>query len=374
MLTWQLTSTGSESIALRSQTTRGTTIKVIHALDELDELSPAWDALTAQAGNPLLDLSWVRTCASTFAPGGLHVIVAGESPRITAIAPLLRQRNGSDRLELLGVNETYEPMDFLFADPSALALLAQSLARSQTPLWLKRVPAESPVVAALMHAYRWRSVVICRSAPGYPRIPLHDNWRQPEQQLSRSRRESLKRARRIAEQMGPVQCEVLSPTPEELGPLLEEAFQVEAASWKGRSGSALAHDARQGTFYRRYAAAACRKGILRLCFLRIGGNAVAMQLAVEYGNRFWLHKIGYDDAFARCSPGALLILETIRYAVARGLSSYEFLGTDAPWTQMWTTHVRPCVSLRAYPVNGKGLVALLTDVALLARNKLSRII
>jgi CelD/BcsL family acetyltransferase involved in cellulose biosynthesis len=375
MLTWQLTKTGCEGGTPYSQTTAGTTIKVIDALEDLDELSPAWDALAEKSGGPMQDLTWVRACASTFLPNDhLHVMVVGEPPHVAAIAPLFRQRNGSDRLELLGVNETYEPIDFLFADPSALVPLAQSLARSKTPLWLKRIPAESPVVAALMRAYRWRSVVICRPAPGHPYIPLHEGWRQPEQQLSRSRREYLKRARRIAEQMGPVQGEVLSPAPDELDPLLEEVFRVEAASWKGRSGSALMHDALQGTFYRRYAAAASRKGILRLCFLRIGGKAVAAQIAVEYGNRFWLHKIGYDEAFARCSPGALLLGETVRYAVARGLCSYEFLGTAEPWTRTWTDCVHPCISLLAYPVNGKGLAVLTTDVTAKAWNKLRRVI
>jgi hypothetical protein len=28
-----------------------------------------------------------------------------------------------------------------------------------------------------------------------------------------------------------------------------------------------------------------------------------MQLAVEWSGRYWLYKIGYDEAYARCSPG-----------------------------------------------------------------------
>jgi CelD/BcsL family acetyltransferase involved in cellulose biosynthesis len=374
MLTWQLTRTGNEGVALRSQTAEGTAIKVVHALDDLGELSSCWDALAAKSGGAMQDLTWIRACASTFAPNGrLHVIVAGKPPHVTAIAPLLRQRNGFDRLELLGVNETYEPMDFLFMNPSALVPLAQSLARSKTPLWLKRIPAGSPVVDALRRAYRWRSVVICLPAPGYPYIPLHDGWILPERQLSRSRREYLKRAQRIAEHMGTVRCEVLSPKPDELGPLLEEAFRVEAAGWKGRSGSALAHDALQGTFYRQYAAEASRKGILRLCLLRIGANIAAMQLAVEYGNRFWLHKIGYDETFARCSPGTLLVRETVRYAAERGLCSYEFLGTAQPWIRMWTAHIHPCISLLAYPASRNGLAAFVTDIVMTARRRLGGI-
>jgi CelD/BcsL family acetyltransferase involved in cellulose biosynthesis len=166
---------------------------------------------------------------------------------------------------------------------------------------------------------------------------------------------------------------VLRPTPEALDPLLDEAFRVEAAGWKGREGTALAEDSERAAFYRRYAAAACRKGTLRMGFLRIGGRAAAMQLAVTSGGRFWLLKIGYDDSFARCSPGTLLMLETIRYAAAHGLRSYEFLGGLEPWTRVWTQHVRPCVSLRAYPASLRGLAVFTADVGRFARRRLDRV-
>jgi CelD/BcsL family acetyltransferase involved in cellulose biosynthesis len=94
-----------------------------------------------------------------------------------------------------------------------------------------------------------------------------------------------------------------------------------------------------------------------------------MQLAIECGNRFWLLKIGYDEAFARCSPGSLLLLETVRYAALRGLHSYEFLGTAEPWTHMWTTCMRPCVSLLAYPANRRGLAAFAADVLTSVRKR-----
>jgi len=346
-------------------------IQIIQAPEGLDELEPACDALAANSGMPMQDFAWIRSCASTFAgENQLHVVVVGEPPDITAIAPLVRREREPDRLELLGVNELYESMDFLCVDPSALVRLVEGLVRLGTPVFLKRVSGNSPLTAVFRRAYRWRGVVFCRPAPGCPWIPLDAGWRQPEDQLSHSRRASLRRARRIAERMGPVAAEVISPTTNELDPLLEEAFRVEAAGWKGRCGNALTHDTLKGTFFRRYAAEACRDKMLRLCFLRIGGQAVAMQLAVEYGERWWLLKIGYNEAFAQCSPGALLLLETVRYAAARGLRSYEFLGTVEPWIQVWTKHVRPCLSLAAYPANRKGLAALGTDGMAMLRRKL----
>jgi Acetyltransferase (GNAT) domain len=149
---------------------------------------------------------------------------------------------------------------------------------------------------------------------------------------------------------------------------------VEASSWKGRHGTALATNPIQGAFYRRYAAAACASGILRLCFLKIGERIAAVQFAVETDGRFWLMKIGYDDTFARSSPGMLLIAETIQDAARRGLRSYEFLGTPEPWIRIWTRELRPCVAVRAYPVRPSGAAALAADMGRSAWRKLGRLV
>jgi CelD/BcsL family acetyltransferase involved in cellulose biosynthesis len=82
-----------------------------------------------------------------------------------------------------------------------------------------------------------------------------------------------------------------------------------------------------------------------------------MQIAIECGNRYWLLKSSYDEAFARCSPGLLLLLACIRRAAVH-LRSFEFLGTPEGWTKAWTRQVHPCVSVRAYPGYVPGLASL----------------
>ena len=229
------------------------------------------------------------------------------------------------------------------------------------PLWLGRIPAESSTVSAMTEVWRGRGIVVRRPAAGCPWIALDPRWCEPEPPLEPRRRADLRRAQRNAEKIGPVSCQIVAPAPGELDQLLDDAFRVEAAGWKGREGTALASDTVRGAFYRRYAAAACRQGILRLCFLRIGDRTAAVQLCVESEGRFWLHKIGYDEAFAKCSPGMLLLRDTIRYAARQGLDSYEFLGAPEPWIRPWTDRLRPCVSLRAYPIRARSLATLLRD-------------
>ena len=332
----------------------------------LTQLCGAWQALAERANSPMQQHHWAQACAEAFG-GKLRILSLGNQAQPTAIAPLC-QRHG--HLELLGVSELYEPADLLYADTAALDGLADALARLGQPLLLGRVPADSPTIAAIQRAFAGRGWVHVTPAAAFPALPLDANWQEPEQQFNAGRRSDFRRAQRNAEKLGAVSYEMLAPTPDELEPLLEEAYAVECAGWKGAAGTALARDTARGVFYRGLAFAAAEQGQLRLCFMRINEKAVAMQFAFECGQRFWLLKIGYDEQFARCSPGTLLMLFSVREAAARGLQSYEFLGAPEPWTSMWTKLERPCVALRVYPFNLSGARALAGTAVRLGWKKL----
>ena len=336
----------------------------VGSLAELDDIQAVWDSyhLAAEWASPMQHHMWARTYAETYdMDHRLEVTIAGTG-HASAIAPLLRPRGLGRRLELIGVKELYEVMDFLYWGSSDIGALARAVASTRLPIVLGRVRDDSPALAALKKAYHGKAIVFCRAALGCPWIALDDSWVEPEQHVNSGRRSDLRRARRNARKIGPVTSEILSPTREELPSLLDEVYCVEAAGWKGRKKTAMLHDRPLGEFFRRYALRASDRGMLRLCFLRIAGEPAAVQLAVVTGGRFWLFKIGYSEKYARCSPGVLLMLETIRYAAQAGLKSYEFLGAVEPWIRNWTTLEHPCTSFRAYPLNFRGVTAFATDV------------
>ena len=197
---------------------------------------------------------------------------------------------------------------------------------------------------------------------------------EPESKLNAGRRSDLRRNRRRAEKLGPVRCEVLSPTPEELTPLLQAALEVEARSWKGRQGTALLRDPSRLSFFQRYARAAAEHGELRLCFLWIGERPAAMEFAVETSGSFWLFKIGYDEAFASCSPGVLLLVEVIRHAALRGLRTFEFLGGRSPGHRCGPSTSAPTCAIRVYPAGAGGAMALGRDAVSIAGRRLKRLV
>ncbi len=334
-------------------------VRVLRTAADLDTMESAWERLAADR-NPVIGFTYARAWAAGLdGAERLHVLAAGGA-RTLAIAPLVVNRGGAGWLTLLAA-EMYEILDFLYAEESAVSDLARAIVRTGRPLDLKRIPVGSPVVAALESAYRSRGMVRRQPVGGSPWIPLDESWTEPEMRLEAGRRSDLRRARRQAEKIGAVRVEITAPTPAQLPRLLEEAFQVEAAGWKGAHGTALAKDPLRGAFFRRYTERAAAQGILRMCMLRIGDRPAAAQIAIESGSRFDLLRAGYDEQFSRCSPGMLLTLESIRYAAARGLRSYEFNGDVEPWTQVWTRHEHACCSLRAYPFSPRGTAALIAD-------------
>ena len=338
--------------------------------DELKRLAGGWDRLAARS-SPVESSIWTAACARTLARDDhLRVVVVGPEHEPRGIAPLIRRRRPFAPLEQIGVRELSEPMDFPCANPEAAAELVERLAEIGEPLLVTRTWADSPIVGLIEDRFGRIGRVHRRDAGSCPFIPLDPGWEEPESQLSSRRRSDLRRARRRAEQLGEVRAEVLEPGPDEVAGLLEEAFGIEARGWKGAARTALAEDRRRAAFYEDYARAAAARGELRVCFLRIGGRAAAMQLAVAAGGRFWLLKIGYDEEFARCSPGSLLIAETVRHAASAGMRGYELLGTSAAWTGAWTRDERACVQLRAYPSRPRSLATLATDAAGVATRRL----
>ena len=349
-------------------------MRIVQEFGSIENEAQRWTLIAEESHSPMQQYAWMKACSDAFAAcGKLQLIVIGTSAgQPGALGPLVMRGRHLNRMECLGVDELYEPTDFPHSDPASLAALVNTLVELRRPLLLRRILADSPVLTALQESFKACGILITRPATGYPWIALDESWSEPEKKLSASRRSSLRRAQRKAQELGSIQFEILSPKPRDLSLHLAEALRVEAASWKGRNGSALIADAERRRFFEQYTSIASEKGILRLCFMRIDGRAVATQLAVESGGGLWLLKVGYDEAFSRCSPGNLLMVETLRYAVRSGLRTYEFLGSAEPWTEIWTDRIRPCVSVWAYPNNFRGAAAFFWDASRFGWDRLSR--
>ncbi len=338
-------------------------------------LARGWQHLAARATLPTQDAAFVAALRASLLKGDeLALFQVENEGRYDAILPLARKAGRLARWRLAGDDEVFEPGDALCRDSIAARRLADLVAGEKRPLIMARVPAASAFVPALREAMKGRGLVALRPAVPCPTIRLDESWAEPEGRFSARRRSDFRRAQRKAAEFGDLACESLSPGPEEFDALFDAAIRVEAASWKTAAGTAIACDPAKAAFFRAYFRAASANGACRMAFLRIGGELAAMHLAVEACGRHWLYKIGFDERFKRCSPGALLMLHALGEAARRGMTAFELMGDAEGWiADLWTKDAHPCWQVRTYPRSPQGAAAWLIDAGTWTRERLTRL-
>jgi CelD/BcsL family acetyltransferase involved in cellulose biosynthesis len=136
--------------------------------------------------------------------------------------------------------------------------------------------------------------------------------------------------------------------PEDLEADLRRGFEVEAAGWKARTGTAIASSPATVQFYTAIARAYHARGELRLVWLLIDGAPRAFNLCVERAGRLHLLKTGFDESAAALSPGLIVNLCTIERCFELGLRSYELLGGSEQWKGYFQTSSTAHVRMRSY--------------------------
>jgi hypothetical protein len=137
-------------------------------------------------------------------------------------------------------------------------------------------------------------------------------------------------AKKIADSCGPLTLKVEPSGPDNM----KTFFDVEASGWKDRENTAIRTDE---CLRRAYLAAAqdddsnCRAHVFTLW---AGRDPVSSAYGLVYANHISLLKIGFDERFARYSPGSLLISEVFQYARAAGVARI-FFSTYPDWAKRW---------------------------------------
>ena len=351
-------------------------IDIINEINNLHALKPSWDALANKQKSPLLQFDWFVTCAETIhAEDLLHVVVVRRNEDVVAIAPFfLNKRVGVPTLELMGSSVLHEPSAILYADQDSLNQLLQEAIDLGFPLKLLRLPDDPVLHAGLTAMNRKRGIVLRKKTAPSAFIALPSDWDTFLRSLSSSRRYDFRRKRKCLEKSGIVTTRFVSPRPAELPALLQQAMLVEDRSWKGREGSSLLKKPMLQAFFQRYLGKACAEGIVRLCYIDIDDRPISMHIALQSYQTFWVLKLGYDAALAKCSPGAQLAMDTIEYSVRQGLAHYEFLGSEEAWQQAWPIERHPYYTVLIYPYSLCGIRGLFGFATMFARKRLARFV
>jgi CelD/BcsL family acetyltransferase involved in cellulose biosynthesis len=157
-------------------------------------------------------------------------------------------------------------------------------------------------------------------------LDLSRGWEATYRAKTTSKKRSFhRRRRRQLAGVGKLEVSV-ARTRAELEPALEEAFRIHALRWQGRPDGSGFVTPTGLRFHRASLLALADLDVPRIVTHKVDGRAIAFHYYFALQGRMYLHRVAFDPAFARFSPGLLNILDTLEIGAAEGLTHVEFLG------------------------------------------------
>lgn len=300
----------------------GGLVAAIRPLDPAAPWVPAWEILGARAlvANPFYEAPYALAAAPAFGAGVRMLLVADRPPeergaRLLAAWPHRRiiRRWGLPLPVLMGWTYGYAPLGIPLLDGgeparAMAALLAAPHALGEPPrLLLQNAPADGSFRglldgAGIRHAAYWAHERGMLDATGLG--PAERNAYLDH--LSGQRRRRLRRARRRLDADGSVTFDMLAD-PAAFPAALDAHIVLEATSWKGRVGTALAQRPKEAAFLRAAVAALSERGRVRIARLRRGDRLVASMVLPIAGRDAFVLKVAHDDTDPAAATGVQLV-------------------------------------------------------------------
>jgi CelD/BcsL family acetyltransferase involved in cellulose biosynthesis len=325
------------------------TLQVFQAVEPLAE---QWEELADRVdASPFLRPGWIQAWQRAFGTGRLEIVALWQGARLAALIPLHRAFG-----RFWSTSNWHTPQFGMLAkDAVAARELATALFRRR-PIelslgFLDAAGPELPLCRAAAAGAGYRTLE--RTLQRSPYVAIDGTWDGYVRRLKRKRWRDLDRRRRLLEEQGRL-CLEIHDGGQQLGQLLDEAFEVEALGWKGANRTAILSQPETVYFYTEVARWAADQGWLEIAFLRLDGRplAVSYNLRID-GNEYDL-KAGYDPAFGWYSPGRLLLLALIERAFATGVRRLWLLGADEPYKATFATGYREYVRFQAFAPSAAG--------------------
>ena len=184
----------------------------------------------------------------------------------------------------------------------ALALLEVT----DGPVLFRNMRLAHPVTQTLLAAAPYQNIIKTWQRAGLNLEGSYEDWLM--QNFDQKRRKELKRLRARLGEQGALESIALEPDGD-LEPFLHAFLKLEAKSWKGKRGTAVANDSKLQSGLAAGLHAMHGNGRLKFWQINFNGEAIASLFALVDDGEVTLGKIAHDEAFAKSSPGVLIILD-----------------------------------------------------------------
>jgi len=149
----------------------------------------------------------------------------------------------------------------------------------------------------------------------------------------------VKRAKEQLENLGKLEFKTVS-TKDELEQYLPQCFNLHKKRWYGYyiSSQFSAPDGKR--FYKETAKEFLAKNMIKLDLLLLDGKVIAFSYSFEKDGRFFYYTPAFDSAYAKYSPGTVLLLHILEDAFKQGIKEFDLGKGETLYKAHWTTGVR----------------------------------
>ena len=323
------------------------TIEIVRTQDRLAEIGAAWRDLCESAHAPVFQShAWISAWRGALADWNrreLCVVVAWIGDSMQAVAPFAIYKKGGLRILEWAAREYSDYCDLVLrpgVDPSLLDRMWGALESGcQFDFALLTHVRPDACVRALSgrlrahHREAASSQLVSEAATG-------DAWFEAH---PKKFRQNFRRGQKILEENASLAFRLLAQD-EPMGPALEKL-----AEWKrqllGRNGVEAPLFVKDSAMLPALVGAIAREGLLRPFVIERDGKIIAISINFEHRGALMAYLTSYDPEFSRGSPGIALMVDYIRWALDRGLSTVDFLCGDEAFKGRVATHTTRLGSL-----------------------------
>ncbi|HEX8264209.1 MAG TPA: GNAT family N-acetyltransferase [Pyrinomonadaceae bacterium] len=337
-------------------------ISIERALGEniLESLRGDWKQLFAATEcSPFLAWEWLSTWYKWF--GGnrdLFVIKAYRQNQLIGLLPLCLQEKrvlGLKLKRLAFIGEAQGGADYLdlIAKPEdkieILSAILDFLKKENCfdLICLENLASDSATADFLLNfnepqtKHRLRRAA--QTTAVCPQVELSGNW---ETTLKQSKRASnFKRRLKQLEKMPGFEFRSVT-SPFEAADAFERFYRLHEKRWLKSGGSELSGHPRLVSFQRDLVPALAQAGFIRFDELWVEGECRASVYGLDDGRAFYYYNSGYDLEWSSRSVGLVLIGLSIKNAIERGNSLYDFLRGNETYKFDWSNKQAELVTVK----------------------------
>lgn len=305
-----------------------------------------WQELFAGASvSPFLSWEWMSVWFENF--GGDRdpaIFTVYRDEELIGILPMLFEKisvfgQRVHRITMMGDRAGGADYLDIIARPEnraeALAAVLEHLRSDADLMQFASLPGESPTISLLENYCldSGRNYRYSISAAGVcPYIELTDGWDAVLRQSKRS--SNFKRRLKQIEKMPDFEYRSVTSVAETSG-AFERFLYLHEKRWESSGGSELTGHRRLISFQRQLVDKLSQAGLIRFDELWLDGKCRGSVYGLDNGETFYYYNSGYDTEYSGLSVGLVLLGLSIRSAVERGNTTYDFLRGEETYKFDW---------------------------------------